>query len=51
MVLILRWGISMLFLLRLKKWVLVLGEGFNIFIKWVIIWKKININNICLECL
>ncbi len=36
-------------LLRLKKWVLALGEGSNIPIKQVITWKKINTNNTYLE--
>ncbi len=47
--LILRWGISMPLLLRLKKWVLALGEGSNIPIKRAITWKKINTNNTYLE--
>ncbi len=36
-------------LLRLKKWVLVLGEGSNIPIERAITWKKINTNNTYLE--
>ncbi len=48
---ILKWGISMPLLLRLKKWVLALGEGSNIPIKRAITWKKINTNNTYLECL
>ncbi len=36
-------------LLRLKKWVLALGESSNTPIKRVITWKKINTNNTYLE--
>lgn len=34
---------------KIKKWVLALGEGSNIPIKRVITWKKINTNNHYLE--
>ncbi len=36
-------------LLRLKKWVLALGEGSNIPIKRAIAWKKKNTNHTYLE--
>ncbi len=36
---------------KIKKWVLALGEGSNIPIKRAITWKKINTNNHYLECL
>ncbi len=36
-------------LLRLKKWVLALGEGSNTPIKRVIAWKKKNTNHTYLE--
>ncbi len=36
---------------KIKKWVLALGEGSNIPIKRAITWKKINTNNTYLECL
>lgn len=38
-------------LLRLKKWVLALGEGSNNPIKRAITWKKINTNDYYLEYL
>ncbi len=38
-------------LVKIKKWVLALGEGSNIPIKRAITWKKINTNNTYLECL
>lgn len=44
-------GYQYALLLRLKKWVLALGEGSNIPIKRAITWKKINTNNTYLECL
>ncbi len=44
-------GYQYALLLRLKKWVLALGEGSNIPIKRTITWKKINTNNTYLECL
>lgn len=45
----LRWSISMPLLLRLKKWVLALGESSNTPIKRVIAWKKKNTNHTYLE--
>ncbi len=36
-------------LVKIKKWVLALGEGSNIPIKRAITWKKINTNNTYLE--
>ncbi len=44
-------GYQYIALVKIKKWVLALGEGSNIPIKRAITWKKINTNNTYLECL